>query len=47
MILHAFIGDLPIELVDHVRAGAGVPGKWEHINAMGKLLADVVVPERI
>lgn len=47
MILHAFIGNLTIELVDHIGAGAGIAGQREHINAMGKLLADVIVPERI
>lgn len=47
MVLHALVRDLTVEFVDHIGASAGVAGQRKHINAMGKLLADVVVPERI
>src|SRR5690554_6072025 len=47
MVLHALVRDLTVEFVDHIGAGSGIPGKREYIHTMGKLLADVIVPERV
>src|SRR5690606_19344173 len=35
VVLHAFVGDLPVALVNHVGVVAGVPGKRAHVPRVG------------